>query len=58
MKRIGDIVHQGAKSFLHTEYMYLTLFVVVVAIAIGILVPRDQGMPQCARQKEQHWPNA
>lgn len=54
MKRIGDIVHQGAKSFLHTEYMYLTLFVVVVAIAIGILVPRDQGKPR-VQGKKQHW---
>ncbi len=31
MKEIADAIHEGAMTFLHTEYRYLGIFVVVVA---------------------------
>eukprot|EP00286_Rhodomonas_abbreviata_P027491 CAMPEP_0181312132 /NCGR_PEP_ID=MMETSP1101-20121128/13524_1 /TAXON_ID=46948 /ORGANISM="Rhodomonas abbreviata, Strain Caron Lab Isolate" /LENGTH=882 /DNA_ID=CAMNT_0023418943 /DNA_START=24 /DNA_END=2672 /DNA_ORIENTATION=- len=38
MKKIADTIHAGAKSFLHKEYYYLAIFVLVLfAILCGML---------------------
>ena len=31
VKKIGDMIHSGAMSFMKTEYMYLVVFVLVLA---------------------------
>lgn len=42
MRRISGYVFEGAKAFLHTEYKFLAVFVVVLAIVIGVIIPTDQ----------------
>lgn len=38
MQEIGDIIHEGAKAFLHKEYKWLAVFVVVIFAALsGVL---------------------
>jgi Na+/H+-translocating membrane pyrophosphatase len=36
--RIGNIVHEGAKNFLYVEYIFLAVFVVVVAVALVFML--------------------
>ena len=42
MQEIGDIIHEGAKAFLHKEYQWLAVFVVVIFAALsGVLYSAD-----------------
>jgi len=34
VKKIGDMIHSGAMSFMKTEYMYLVVFVLVLAVLV------------------------
>ena len=34
VKKIGDMIHSGAMSFMKTEYMYLVVFVFVLAVLV------------------------
>lgn len=38
MKHISDLIADGAYTFLHEEYIYMSVFIVVFAIAISLLV--------------------
>ena len=38
MKHLGGLIHKCAMQFLRTEYMYIALFVVVVAVILSILL--------------------
>ena len=34
VKKIGDMIHSGAMSFMKTEYTYLVVFVLVLAVLV------------------------
>ena len=34
VKKIGDMIHSGAMSFMKTEYMYLVVFVLILAFLV------------------------
>eukprot|EP00501_MAST-03F_sp_TOSAG23-6_P002124 GSMAST32.ASY1.ANO1.2220.1 assembled CDS len=37
LRKSAEYIHVGAKTFLHTEYMWLSLFVTCLCITMGIL---------------------
>eukprot|EP01138_Halocafeteria_seosinensis_P004431 gb/GECG01004532.1/.p1 GENE.gb/GECG01004532.1/~~gb/GECG01004532.1/.p1 ORF type:complete len:886 (+),score=123.25 gb/GECG01004532.1/:1-2658(+) len=41
VKRLQKFINEGATSFLHTEYFYLSLFVLVVFGAISVILIQD-----------------
>ena len=43
MKKIAKAIQDGAKAFLHTEYKWLTAYVIVVAIGLAVLYGNDGG---------------
>lgn len=43
MKKIAKAIQDGAKAFLHTEYKWLTAYVIVVAIGLAALYGSDGG---------------
>ncbi len=45
MKKISDQVQKGAKTYLHTEYKYIAIFVAVVAILLGAIDLGRGNMP-------------
>ncbi|MBM7870484.1 K(+)-stimulated pyrophosphate-energized sodium pump [Clostridium pascui] len=38
MREISGYIHEGAMAFLKTEYRYLTVFIIVVAVALALFV--------------------
>ena len=44
MKKIAKAIQDGAKAFLHTEYKWLTVYVIVVAIALAALYRETVGI--------------
>ena len=38
MRGIADLIHEGAMAFLKKEYMYLTVFIVVVTILLMLFI--------------------
>jgi K(+)-stimulated pyrophosphate-energized sodium pump len=44
MKKIAKAIQDGAKAFLHTEYKWLTAYVIVVAIGLAALYGSDGGV--------------
>lgn len=38
MREISGHIHEGAMAFLTTEYRYLTIFIIIVAAALGLFV--------------------
>ena len=41
VKKIGDQIHLGAMTFMKTEYLYLTIFAVVVIVLVWISLGQD-----------------
>ena len=41
VKKIGDQIHLGAMTFMKTEYLYLTIFAVVVIILVWMSLGKD-----------------
>ena len=41
VKKIGDQIHLGAMTFMKTEYLYLTIFAVVVIILVWMSLGQD-----------------
>lgn len=38
MREISGYIHEGAMAFLRTEYRYLTIFIIIVAVALSLFV--------------------
>lgn len=38
MKEIAGYIHEGAMAFLNREYKYLSIFIIIVAIVIGLFI--------------------
>ena len=44
MRNIGNAIREGSMAFLRREYTYLAVFVVIVAVVVGVLIdPRTAG---------------
>ena len=41
VKKIGDQIHLGAMTFMKTEYLYLTIFAVVVIVLVWVSLGQD-----------------
>ena len=41
VKKIGDQIHLGAMTFMKTEYLYLTIFTIVVIVLVWIFLGQD-----------------
>jgi len=44
MQHLGGLIQKGAMQFLKTEYMYISLYVLVVAVAMGFLLSWQSGV--------------
>ena len=44
VKKIGDQIHLGAMTFMKTEYLYLTIFAVVVIVLVWISLGQDTAL--------------
>ena len=41
VKKIGDQIHLGAMTFMKTEYLYLTIFTIVVIVLVWMFLGKD-----------------
>ena len=41
VKKIGDQIHHGAMTFMKTEYLYLTIFTIVVIVLVWMFLGQD-----------------
>ena len=44
VKKIGDQIHLGAMTFMKTEYLYLTIFAVVVIVLVWMSLGQDTAL--------------
>lgn len=44
MREIGEQIYNGAKSFLDEEYKYISIFVILIAILLCIILAKDNDM--------------
>ncbi len=44
VKKIGDQIHLGAMTFMKTEYLYLTIFAVVVIVLVWVSLGQDTAL--------------
>lgn len=44
MREIGEQIYNGAKSFLDEEYMYISIFVVLIAALLCVVLAKDSDM--------------
>jgi K(+)-stimulated pyrophosphate-energized sodium pump len=45
MKDLSDKIHEGAMAFLRQEYTVLSIFIVIVFIALAVGLPKDPNVP-------------
>ena len=42
MRELADAIHEGAMAFLHREYKILAIFIIILAVVIGVLLDNPE----------------